>query len=476
MNKTIRHFLTVIAMVLFSVMCFGFAACEKSERLLESIEITTPPTKVTYEEGEYFDPTGMVITAYYDDDSSEVVTDYTLGKTTALTASDTFVNVIYNKKTAKQSITVNPKPTTDDAELLLAVTDEVYGLELRFYSNGVVYGILEARDIKSAQSTWTYEGGILVIADTESYEVTAVDGGFKVTIRIGANSTEVKLTAEDLKKLDNTAQPVLTVVGDPLAVDLMFFEDGSLIGSMRGNTVAESKWIYSEDTGLTIEDDNIFSIAKSGNGFEITATVNAMSTTFAISAEELLPLRTPILSLSENTRGAIINFYSDKTFSVSAQGMVFYPNAWTYDNGQLNMTVGVPGLISGYDTTNGEDGGITIAVSTSAGISLNFTATAEDVQALKIVLAVKESTYGATINFYSDGTFGVVAMGMSIYPNTWSYSNGLLSMTAGVSGIITGYDTVSEADGSVTITVSTANGVSPSFTLSQADVAKLSEK
>lgn len=43
---------------------------------LVSIEVTTLPAKLVYNEGEEFDPTGMVVTAYYDDGSSKVVTDY----------------------------------------------------------------------------------------------------------------------------------------------------------------------------------------------------------------------------------------------------------------------------------------------------------------------------------------------------------------------------------------------------------------
>ena len=41
-----------------------------------SIEVTTQPTKLTYIEGEKFDPTGMVVTATYEDGTTAVITDY----------------------------------------------------------------------------------------------------------------------------------------------------------------------------------------------------------------------------------------------------------------------------------------------------------------------------------------------------------------------------------------------------------------
>lgn len=44
------------------------------EKLLKSIAISGEATKTTYTEGEVFDPTGLVVTATYEDESTEVVT------------------------------------------------------------------------------------------------------------------------------------------------------------------------------------------------------------------------------------------------------------------------------------------------------------------------------------------------------------------------------------------------------------------
>ena len=44
------------------------------EKVLKSIAISGEATKTTYTEGETFDPTGLVVTATYDDESTEVVT------------------------------------------------------------------------------------------------------------------------------------------------------------------------------------------------------------------------------------------------------------------------------------------------------------------------------------------------------------------------------------------------------------------
>lgn len=81
------------------------------EKAVASIAITTAPTKVSYILGETFDPTGMVVTATYNDETEEVVEDYTYSPTTALTADDTTITVSFESKTATQAITVISEPS-----------------------------------------------------------------------------------------------------------------------------------------------------------------------------------------------------------------------------------------------------------------------------------------------------------------------------------------------------------------------------
>lgn len=56
------------------------------------IEITTQPNRTTYMAGEYFDPTGMVITATYEDGSTKELIDYTY-PTHYLTVSDASLEI-----------------------------------------------------------------------------------------------------------------------------------------------------------------------------------------------------------------------------------------------------------------------------------------------------------------------------------------------------------------------------------------------
>ena len=86
---------------------------------LTGISVKNAPTKVTYNEGDNFDKTGMVIEATYSDSTKKDVTTYTYTPTGALTTANTTITISYTEgsetKTCTQAITVNavtpPAPT-----------------------------------------------------------------------------------------------------------------------------------------------------------------------------------------------------------------------------------------------------------------------------------------------------------------------------------------------------------------------------
>ena len=65
--------------------------------VLKGIEISAPPAKTEYTEGESFDASGMEVTAKYSDGSLSVVTDYTFSPSGALKTSDESVTVSYTE-------------------------------------------------------------------------------------------------------------------------------------------------------------------------------------------------------------------------------------------------------------------------------------------------------------------------------------------------------------------------------------------
>ena len=99
---------------------------EEAQKTLSKIEITTPPTKTAYTEGEKFDKTGMKVTATYSDETTEEVTDYIYTPTKELTTGDTTITVSYTKneitKLATQAITV--KAEDPNAEKTIQCKDK----------------------------------------------------------------------------------------------------------------------------------------------------------------------------------------------------------------------------------------------------------------------------------------------------------------------------------------------------------------
>lgn len=77
---------------------------------LTSIAVSGTPTKTTYEEGEAFDPTGLVVTATYEDESTEVVTSrvkWTFNpETLILGTTEVNVTATYGEKTASKTVAV----------------------------------------------------------------------------------------------------------------------------------------------------------------------------------------------------------------------------------------------------------------------------------------------------------------------------------------------------------------------------------
>lgn len=80
----------------------------KVVKKVKRIEITTPPTKTEYMAGEDFDPTGMEVTAVYEDDTTAVLPreKYVIFYGDKLTQGQTYVTIQYNDGSGNSDIKV----------------------------------------------------------------------------------------------------------------------------------------------------------------------------------------------------------------------------------------------------------------------------------------------------------------------------------------------------------------------------------
>ena len=91
---------------------------------INSLSITTPPSKIEYNEGESFDKTGMVVKVNLNNNKSYEIKDYTISPSGTLKSSNKEVTISYGNKSVKQSISV--KATEPNAPTLTSNMIPVY--------------------------------------------------------------------------------------------------------------------------------------------------------------------------------------------------------------------------------------------------------------------------------------------------------------------------------------------------------------
>jgi len=107
--KNIAKTYCIIAVTV--LIAFYFTACSieqqlPKEKTLESIAVTTLPSKTIYTIGEVFNPTGIVVTAVYDDGSSEVITGYSMDGFDSSSAGGKTITVTFEEKIATFTVNV----------------------------------------------------------------------------------------------------------------------------------------------------------------------------------------------------------------------------------------------------------------------------------------------------------------------------------------------------------------------------------
>ncbi len=162
---------------------------------LNSIEVTHAPSKTTYTVGEYFDSTGMEITAKYSDNSTEVVTGYTVSPSVALAVTNKSVTISYAEngttKTATQAITVNaatPSATVTAVKITPASAIMIQGKSKTFTAT------VSGTGSPSQSVTWSVSGN-----KSKNTKITAAG---KLTV--GADEKATSLTVMAVSKADKT--------------------------------------------------------------------------------------------------------------------------------------------------------------------------------------------------------------------------------------------------------------------------------
>ena len=165
-------------------------------KTITQVEVTNKPTKMQYLEGEKFSTSGMIVTAYYDNNTYETVVDYQVSGYTSTPGTKT-ITVIYQNKTATFNVTVLAKQLSSIAitqnpiktEYIEGTEFETIGMEVTLYYNNNTNEVVI--------SGWNIQ-----------YDFNQI-GQRVVTITYGNKSTTltVNVVAKTLSRIGITSQP-----------------------------------------------------------------------------------------------------------------------------------------------------------------------------------------------------------------------------------------------------------------------------
>ena len=205
-----------------------------SAKTLSSISIATAPSKTTYTEGEYFDPTGLVITRTYSDSTSDTYTysghtsEFTFAPSTstALTTSNTSVTITYNGKSTSQAITVNAAAVSKTlSSISISGQKTSFTIDESFSFGGTVTAHFSDSSSSDVTSSATFSGYDMSVAGnytvtvsytysgttkTTTYSITVAAsgggcGGESGSQRISASTTSTYYVSGDICPTGSTS-------------------------------------------------------------------------------------------------------------------------------------------------------------------------------------------------------------------------------------------------------------------------------
>ena len=187
-------------------------------KTLSSISVSTAPTKTTYTAGEYFDPTGLVITRNYTNPTSSDTYTYANhtseftfnpNTSTALTTSNTSVTITYGGKSTTQAITVNAAAKTLSS---ISVSGQTTSFTVgdTFSFGGTVTATFSDSSTANVTSSSTFSGYNMNTAGTQTVTVSYTYSGttktttYTITVTSSGGSQTESYSQRIVSKSDST--------------------------------------------------------------------------------------------------------------------------------------------------------------------------------------------------------------------------------------------------------------------------------
>lgn len=210
---------------------------------LLSIQVTTNPTKTTYEYGDTLQTTGMVVTASYSDSQTKTVTDYSCSPTTFSTIGNQVVTVSYTEngvtQTATFNVTVNRKSVTKPTwKSNLTYTGSAQSVSSASYWNNYNTSYMTIGGTTSATNAGTY---IATFIPGSNYRwtdgtTTAINVNWTINKATGSLSVNPTTVAINGNNYSSGVAVTITRTGDG-AISYSPTSISGLTLSLNGNTL-----------------------------------------------------------------------------------------------------------------------------------------------------------------------------------------------------------------------------------------------
>ena len=209
--------------------------------VVESIAVTTPPTKTAYTYGESFDKTGMEVTATYESGKTKDVTKEVTVSPETLDTSVSALTIAYGELTTTQPITVNPKVVSNPSI-------ELSGTSFEFTGEAITPTVVSVKDgetvIPETEYTVSYSNNVNV-GTNATVTITDKEGGnYTVSGSTTFQITKVKATVTKAPTANT-----LTYTGQPQTLVTAGTADG---GEMQYSTQENGTYNSAIPTGTNV--------------------------------------------------------------------------------------------------------------------------------------------------------------------------------------------------------------------------------
>jgi hypothetical protein len=387
---------------------------EYLERIsIESIAITTEPTKKEYIEGQVFDPAGGEITVTYTDGEpavvalSEATTNYDATKIGA----DQEITVTYKGKTAVLKVTVKAK--------------SVSGIAIKTNPTKLEYIEGQNFDPAGGVITVSYDNGNEEDIDLTSEMISGYDKTEvkeqDVTVTYGEKTAVLKVNvkAKSVSEIAIKTNPKLKYfIGDEFVVN-----QGAITVTYDNGTTA--------DIPMTIEMVSGFTSAEVGEP-ELTITYSGKTVKLKVSVE----VKREVESIAVTKPAKTFYFVGDEE-TLSVEGGKINVTYTTGDPAEIDLTEA--DKIEGFDTKSAGDKTITVTYLEKTA-TFTVTVNAVEVESVAIKAAPAKVEYTEGEEFSAEG--GII---------TVKYNNGKTEDVNITKEMVSGFD--ASKTGSQTLTV-----------------------